>query len=225
MSQTPRSPAPLPLGDSDVAAARDALLGAVTDLFASDVMSKSGHGNASVRVPGTPDRLLLTSRGLLRGIGPEEFAVVTLDGDLVAGWLAPENEEIVRMHTEVYRARPGTGSVVHTHSPFVTAYAVAGRELPARYESLLRAGQTEDVPVAPYGPRGSGRAVTQIVDTFTANPRSGAVLLANHGLLATGTDAAGAARLVVALEETAQVTLGATALGGALPLELEGGGR
>ena len=225
MTRTLQSPDPPFLPDSDVTAARDALLGAVTDLFASDVMSKSGHGNASTRVPGTSDHILLTSRGLLRGLGPEQFAVVTLDGDLVSGWLAPENEEIVQMHTEVYRARPDTGSVVHTHSPFVTAYAVAGRALPARYESLLRAGQSEDVPVAPYGPRGSGRAVSQIVETFTAHPDSGAVLLAGHGLLATGADAAGASRLVVALEETAQVTLGATALGGALPIPTEDGGR
>ncbi|MEU7695617.1 class II aldolase/adducin family protein [Microbispora hainanensis] len=219
MSQALQTTDPLPLADPGVTAARDALLGAVRNLFTSDVMSKSGHGNASVRLPGDPGHILLTSRGLLRDLGTEEFAVVTLDGDLVAGWLAPENEEIVRMHTEVYRARPGTGSVIHTHSPFATAYAVAGRALPARYESLLRAGQSEDVPVAPYGARGSGRAVSNIVDTFTAHPRSGAVLLANHGVLATGADAAGASRLAVALEETAQVTLGATALGGAIAIE------
>ena len=219
MPQALQSTDPLPVADPDVAAARDALLDAVAALFTSDVMSKSGHGNASVRVPGGPDHILLTSRGLLRGLGPEEFALVSLDGDLVAGYLAPENEEIVRMHTEVYRARPETGSVVHTHSPFATGYAVAGRSLPARYESLLRAGQDEDVPVAPYGPRGSERAVSTIVDTFTAHPRSHAVLLANHGLLATGADAAAATRLVVALEETAQVTLHATALGGARPFE------
>lgn len=188
---------------------------AIQELFATEVMSKSGHGNASVRLADAPDHIVLTSRGLLRGFTENQTAVVSLDGEVIEGRLGPENEEIIRMHTEVYRIRPYVGSVIHTHSPHVTSYALAGTPLPARYESLLRAGQAEDVPVAPWGPRGSKQAISSITSTFTSHLGTRAVLLANHGLLATGGDPAGAARLVVALEETAQVSLGAQVLGGA----------
>lgn len=197
---------------------RRELASAIRELFATAVMSKSGHGNASVRLRDAPDHIVLTSHGLLRGFTEDQTAVVSLDGEVIEGDLRPENVEIIQMHTEVYRIRPDIGSVIHTHSPNVTSYAVAGAPLPARYESLLRAGQQDDVPVAPWGPRGSVRAISSIASTFRSYPGTRAVLLANHGLLATGGDAAGAARLIVAMEETAQVALGAQLLGGTMEI-------
>ncbi|MCU1676835.1 MAG: class aldolase/adducin family protein [Frankiales bacterium] len=222
---TARSSAP-PLSEYPFASDLPGTLrAAISSLFTADVMSASGHGNASVRVPDAPDHIVLTSRGLLRDLRDDEFAVVTLDGEVVAGSLQPENEEIVAMHTRVYRLRPNVGSVVHTHSPFATTYAVAGAPVPARYESLLRAGQDSDVPVAPWGPRGTAQAVDNIVDTYAAHPDAHVVLLSNHGLLATGRDARHAAQVVIALEETARLTLGAQALGGAAALPLPSGVR
>jgi L-fuculose-phosphate aldolase len=194
---------------------RHDLVAAAARLFAAGVMSHSGHGNLSARLAG--DRLLLGSTGSAAGLDPDDLAVVGFDGLEVEGRLAPSTREIVGMHAVVYRERPDVGAVIHTHSPCLTAFAVAGRALPCRYEALLRFGQAEEVPVVPWAPRGSPASVEGIAAVLQARPRTRAVLLANHGLLAFEADAGGAAGLVVALEEGAEAEWRAVALGGSRP--------
>jgi len=116
------------------------------------------------------------------------------------------------MHTAVYERRPETGCVSHTHSPCATAFAVAGRPSLCWSEAAARFGMEEGVPVAAYGPRGSQESVNNIRGVIT--PRSKAVLLANHGILAFHESSADAVRVCTALEETAQLALYASALGG-----------
>ncbi|KXK60277.1 hypothetical protein AWW66_19690 [Micromonospora rosaria] len=230
MSTDRPSPADATFDLTDVDRARGELLRAVRALFSAGVMSHSGHGNISVRLASSPQHILLNRGELLvapadgdptagRRVISSDVVVVDLDGRVVLGEPGRFTAGITRMHTEVYRLRPEVGAVVHTHSPQATGYAIAATPLPARYEALLIHGQPVDVPVAPWGPRGSDEAVRGIVDTFAQHPRSRAVLLANHGLLVTGTDAAHAARLVIAIEEAAVSTLASTPLGGpaALP--------
>jgi L-fuculose-phosphate aldolase len=161
--------------------------------------------------------ILLTSRSILTGLTTEGLAVVDPDGRVVEGTVEPANLEIVEMHTAVYRVRDDVRAIIHTHSPNATGWALAWRPLPSRYESTLRFGIVDDVPVAPWAPRGSPEAVRHILETLEANPGALAVLLGNHGLLAFGPSAMEAARLVVALEEAALITREAEALGGARP--------
>jgi L-fuculose-phosphate aldolase len=193
----------------------DVLVAAVERLFAAGVMSPSGHGNLSARLP--DERMLLTATGVLAGISTGDFATVGLDGTEHDGNLQSGSREIVGMHAVVYRERPEVGAVIHTHSPAVTGFAVAGRPLPARYEGMLRFGQACDVPVVPWAPRGSPESVAGIAAALRADPLTRAVLLGNHGLLAFGADPDSAAHLVVALEEGAEAEWRAAALGGSTP--------
>ncbi len=193
----------------------EALVAAVERLFAAGVMSHSGHGNLSARLP--DDRMLLTASGVLAGISTGDFAVVGLDATEHDDRLTPGSREIVGMHAVAYRERPEVGAVIHTHSPAVTGFAVAGRALPCRYEGLLRFGQATDVPVVPWAPRGSPESVAGIAAALSADPHTSAVLLGNHGLLAFGADPEAAAHLVVALEEGAEAEWRAAALGGSTP--------
>jgi L-fuculose-phosphate aldolase len=184
-------------------------------LFQTGVMSHSGHANASARIPGRDDQMLLTTGGTLRDLVPEDLAVVTFAGEVVEGTLDPATREIVAMHAVVYRQRPEAAAVIHTHSPHVTSFALAHRPLPCAYEALLRFGVTEDIPVAAWAPRGSEEAVAYIAEQLQAHPFSPAVLLANHGLLALGAGPLQAAYLIVAMEEAAEMTLAAERIGGA----------
>lgn len=193
---------------------RDAVVKAAQLLFTAGVMSHSGHANLSVRLDAT--RFMLTTTGMVRDLGPEQLATVTLDGDVVEGELGRENAEIVAMHAVVYAARPDVGGIIHTHSPAATAFALAHRPLPSRAEPLLRFGQAESTPVVPWGPRGSDVSVKGIAKVLQDRPTTNAVLLANHGLLAFGPDPLAAARLVVAIEESAEAELAAAAIGGAV---------
>jgi L-fuculose-phosphate aldolase len=100
----------------------------------------------------------------------------------------------------------------------VSTYAMAHEPMPVHYEGLLRMGVSAPVPVAAWGPRGSRESVANIEEAVRANPSASAVLLANHGLLAWGSDQMSVARIVIALEEAAQMMLGAAPLGGSKPL-------
>lgn len=126
------------------------------------------------------------------------------------------------MHAVIYKHRPEVGSVVHTHSPYATSFAVASRSLPCAYEAMVRAGMTEDVPIAHYGPRGSQMAIANIAAALASGKELRAILLENHGVLAFGVDPAAAARANFVLEESAQIALYAESLGGAkaIPPEL-----
>lgn len=181
-------------------------------LFTAGVMSHSGHGNLSGRVDG--GRFTLTATGMVRDLTTAQLATVDLDGRVLAGELGPENTEIVAMHSVVYRNRPEVGGIIHTHSPAATAFALAHRPLPCRTEPLLRFGQADPVPVIPWGPRGSDASVRGIVEALAESATTNALLLANHGLLAFGTDPMAAARLVIAIEESAEAELAAPAIGG-----------
>ncbi len=158
--------------------------------------------------------MLLTSGGTIANLTPEQLAVVTFDGETVAGALEPTAREIVAMHSCVYRARADVSAVIHTHSPHVTSFALAHQPLPCAYEALLRFGVTEDIPVADWGPRGSRESVANIVKQLEQHPTIPAVLLANHGLLAFGRDPLMAAMVIIAMEEAAELTLAARTLGG-----------
>jgi len=185
-------------------------------LFRAGVMSHSGHGNISARLPGT-DHLLLASVGLFSDLTAESLPIVNFDGEVVSGSLPAVTREIVGMHACVYRSREDMYSVIHTHSPHVTAFALANQPLPCAYEALLRFGLTQDVPVAAWAPRGSPESVSNIVAQLEKHPATLAVLLGNHGLLAFGRDSLAVAYLIVAMEEAAEMTLDARKLGGELP--------
>lgn len=195
----------------------DQLIQAANLLFQAGVMSHSGHGNLSARLPGT-QQMLLTSTGNIAHLATDQLAVVTFDGDVVEGFLPPITREIIGMHACVYRMREDVGAVIHTHSPHVTSFAVANKPLPCNYEAFLRFGITEDIPIADWAPRGSQESVTNIIEQLQRHPASPAVLLGNHGLLAFAHDPLSTAQLIVIMEEGAELTLNARTLGGAHPL-------
>jgi L-ribulose-5-phosphate 4-epimerase len=193
---------------------REQLVQSARLLVQATVMSHSGHGNMSARLPQRDDQMLLTSTGSLGQVTGDNLAVVTFDGEVVEGTLDTTSREIVGMHAGVYRVRPDVSAVIHTHSPHVTSFALAHQPLPCVYEAFLRYGITEDIPVVDWAPRGSPESVSNIIDQLQLHPTVPAVLLANHGLLAFGEDPRSTAALIIIMEEAAELTLRARALGG-----------
>ncbi len=60
-------------------------------------------------------------------VGPERIVVIDLDGNLIEGDEAPPAERFI--HTEIYRARPDVGGVVHTHQMLTTVFGIVEREI------------------------------------------------------------------------------------------------
>lgn len=192
---------------------RQAVVEAAAFLVKSGAMSLSHHGNFSARVPDT-GTFVLTGGGTFDNMTPDQLALVDLDGNLVAGELDPANAEIVQMHACVYRQRPEAGSVVHTHSPWSTSFALAGKPIEPVYEAMVRFGMSDGVPLARYGPRGSAESIDNIVQALNSARQIRSILLENHGLLAFAPDPLFASRTVLAMEEAAQMSIGAMPLGG-----------
>ncbi len=200
------------MATADVMAHRQSVVASAEALVRSGILSASQHGNMSVLMP-DEERMLLTSGGGMGGLKGEDLAVLDRGGKLVEGRLAPTAHEIIHMHTIVYQHRPEVRAVLHTHSPFATAFAVASRPIECVAEVMARWMGGAPVPVAKYGPRGSEIAVENIAAVLREHPSCKALLLEHHGVLAWGENAEMAARIAIALEEGAQLALLASALG------------
>jgi L-ribulose-5-phosphate 4-epimerase len=196
------------------------LAGQVVDIarrvVASGAISANGHGNVSIRVPGA-EEMYFTAGPSLRDHPVSAVARVGLDGTLLEGDLPPIQGAVVAMHTAMYADHPEVGSVLHTHSPYATAYAVARRPIGCWVEALAMFGLPDGVPVAGYGPRGSDQAVANI--RAAAAPGVPAVLLANHGVLVFHRTPELAILVGGVIEEAAQAGVNSAGLGG--PAEIE----
>lgn len=139
-----------------------------------------------------------------------DMVVVGLDGTVVEGRLKPSSD--TPTHLELYRAFPGIGGVVHTHSTYATAWAQAGLDIPnigTTHADYFRdaipctADMTEDEVRGAYELE-TGKV---IVKRFAElNPlHTPGVLVKNHGPFAWGKDATEAVHNAVVLEQVAKM--------------------
>ena len=180
-------------------------------VVAGGAISANGHGNVSLRVPGG-DEMYFTAGSSLRDHPASAVVRVGLDGTLREGDLPPIQGAVVAMHTALYAERGDVGCVIHTHSPYATAFAVARRPIDCWIEALAMFGLPNGVPVAGYGPRGSEQAVGNIRGAL--QPGVPAVLLANHGVLVFHLTPELAIMVGGVVEEAAQAAVNAANIGG-----------
>lgn len=143
---------------------------------------------------------------------PEHMVVMDLHGNRIEGTMNPSSDTAT--HLELYKEFMDIGGIVHTHSPFATSWAQAGRGLPcygtthADYfygEIPCARNLTEEEIEAGYE-RHTGLV---IIETFrNKNPLYvPGVLCKNHGPFTWGKDAAQAVHNAVVLEEIARMNL------------------
>jgi L-ribulose-5-phosphate 4-epimerase len=189
--------------------------GIAARVVASGAISANGHGNVSLRVPGA-EEMYFTAGPSLRDHPASAVVRVGLDGTLLEGELPPIQGAVVAMHTAMYVDHLDVGCVLHTHSPYATAYAVAQRPIGCWIEALAMFGLADGVPVAGYGPRGSAEAIANIRSAVL--PGVPAILLANHGVLVFHRTPELAITVGGVVEEAAQASINAGSLGG--PVEI-----
>jgi len=193
----------------------DQVIDTAQRVVASGAISANGHGNVSIRVPGAQE-MYYTAAPSLRDHPRSAVVRVGLDGTLLEGNLPPIQGAVVAMHTAMYTDNKDIGCVLHTHSPYATAYAVAQRPIGCWVEALAMFGLPDGVPVASYGPRGSDEAVANI--RAAVLPGVPAVLLANHGVLVFHRSPELAILVGGVIEEAAMAGVNSESLGG--PVEI-----
>lgn len=112
---------------------------------------------------------------------PQDVVITDLDGQVLDGQYKPSSE--LGFHLALYRQRPDVNAVLHTHSVYATTMACLGWEIPAVHYLVGFSGHK--VPLAPYATFGTEELARNVADSIGAY---NAVLLANHGLVAVGSD-------------------------------------
>ncbi len=167
-------------------------------------------GNISMRLkdPDGRELLAITPSGrYYDSLKVDDIVVVDFAGQKVEGELKATIEMV--MHIEVHKARKKINAVVHAHSPFCSAIAVAGMDIPPLIDEqvILIGGE---IKVAQYGFPGTPELAENVVSAL--GPRN-AVMLANHGVLAVGRDMREALTICELAEEMAKIYVSALSLG------------
>ncbi len=162
-------------------------------------------GNVSVRCD--EQRFFVSPSGMdYEVLVAEDVPLMDLDGRWF-GRRRPSSEW--RFHRDILKSRRDVGAIVHTHSPRATALACTGRGIPAFHYMVAVAGG-RDIRCAPYRAFGT----QELSDAALAALKDRkACLLANHGVIATGSDLASAISLAGEVENLALQYCAALALG------------
>ncbi|MWD25951.1 class II aldolase/adducin family protein [Aquicoccus sp. SCR17] len=167
------------------------------------------RGHVSARLPDNPDLFLMKPHSVgLDELTPESLLTIDLDGNVVAGEGRRHSEAFI--HTEIYRARPDVGAMLHTHPTHCVALTASGEPLrpvsqPGAlfFEALGLYEDTINLIRSPEMGQGVARALGQ----------GRAVLLKHHGIVCTGATTEEAVIGAIMLENAAQIQLIADASG------------
>lgn len=157
-------------------------------------------GNISVR---SGDKIYVSASGsTFAALKPQDFGVMDLTGRWLGG---PKMSKEWPLHLAVYRARPGVGAVIHTHSTYSVLWSCLEHAHPADcmpdHTPYLRM-KLGSVGLVPYAPPGSPELFGAFEERL---PCSDGWLLARHGVVVPGEDVMNAFYALEELEESAHI--------------------
>jgi L-fuculose-phosphate aldolase len=175
-------------------------------------LNAASAGNVSARMGET---MLITPTGArVDGIRPEHVVTTNFAGKY-EGALLPSSEWA--MHATIYQQEPAAQVIVHAHSDAATALACLGQGLPPFHYMLAEFGG-DDVRCAPYVTFGTAELAREAAAAIAGRT---ACLLANHGMICHGRDAASALTTAIRLETLARQYLLARSAGAPVLLDAQ----
>jgi len=143
---------------------------------------------------------------------PDDIVIVDLQGNVVEGRLNPSVDTAT--HLYVYRERPDVGGMVHTHSPYATAFAAVGKTITPCLTAICDEFGGE-IPLGAYAPIGGEEIGREIVRSIGA---CSAILMRNHGVFTVGATVKAAVKAAVMVEDAARTLWLAVQIGDPRPL-------
>lgn len=164
-------------------------------------------GNVSARDPETGYVVIKPSGVRYENLRPEHLVIVDLDGNYIEGDLKPSSD--TASHLYIYRHRADVNGVVHTHSPYATAFAAVGRPIPV-YLTAIADEFGGPIPCGGFALIGSEDIGRVVVESIGDSP---AVLLDRHGVFTIGATAERAVKAAVMVEDVARTVWYALQIG------------
>lgn len=163
-------------------------------------------GNLSARCD---DKIVITATGTANGyLKEDDFAIIDFSGNVVEGIKKPSSEKM--LHVKFYQDRPDINYILHVHSPYLTAFAAAGKEMneDVLAEIVYCFGK---IPLAKYALPGS----KDLVDNTSVYFKDyDVVLMENHGVIVGDKDIQQAYLKLELCEAYAKTVICAKLLGG-----------
>ena len=137
-----------------------------------------------------------------------DIVIVDLDGNTVEGKYRPSSD--LPTHRYLYKQYPSLGGIVHTHSPYATAFAQSGREIVAYgtthadtfYGNVPCTRSLTEAEIAEEYEWNTGKVIAETVSDVDAIP---AILVNNHGVFTWGNSPEKAVENAITLEEVAKM--------------------
>jgi L-fuculose-phosphate aldolase len=167
-------------------------------------LNRGTSGNLSARYG---EGMLITPSGMgAEGLTEDDIVFMHMDGTARGRW-QPSSEWL--FHRDIFVQRPEFGAIIHTHCIAATALACLRKDIPPFHYMIALLGG-DSIRCADYATFGTQDLSDNAL--FALRGRK-ACLLANHGMIAAGTDLAEAFRITVEVETLSEMYLRALQAG------------
>jgi L-ribulose-5-phosphate 4-epimerase len=172
-------------------------------------------GNISGRDPQTNQVVIKPSGVMYPDLTPDKLVVLDLNGNIVEGTYKPSSDTAT--HLYIYRHRPDINGIVHTHSPYATAFAAVGKPIPPVLTAICDEFGGE-IPLGGFAPIGDEAIGEELLRSIGKSP---VILMQNHGVFAIGETPKAAVKSAVMVEDAARTVYFAMHLGELIPIPPE----
>ena len=172
-------------------------------------------GNISARVG---NGMLIKPSGVtFADVQPDQMVHCDLGGNPLETRYKPSSDTAT--HAYIYRHMPEVSGIVHTHSPYATAWAANAKAIPCFLTAMADefGGEIPCGDFAMIGGEEIGREVVRVL----SGHRSPAIILQNHGVFTIGKTPRAALKAAVMCEDVARTSHLAVQLGRVKALKLE----
>lgn len=154
-------------------------------------------GNITIKTK--QNTLIATPSKINKAFLNEEILMETdMNGKLISGSGKVTSE--INMHTLIYKIREDVGAVIHTHAPYITAFAARGENIPDNVliEVAVIIGRVALVDFALPGTIDVAKSIEPYIK------QNNAILLKNHGVVVYGANIEEAYNRLESLENAAK---------------------